>query len=139
MPNDPLPDLAARSDDEVTATWLYWAPDWIRALRDITIADTFAGPYDAAADTPVLRSGEVAAMRITGSGTVVVTVAGTDHHFGSWQLRHHRPDSHAPGREILQLISGTEHTELLLEQGSWTLPDGLVIHIDRERGLWADR
>jgi hypothetical protein len=38
----------------------------------------------------------------------------------------------------MRLATSAERTALLLELGTWTTGSGQVIHLDRDRGLWAE-
>jgi hypothetical protein len=84
----------------------------------------------------ILGAGQTA--ELTAETHIRIIAGGVPWEFGTWQVRAFRPGSHAPEREILQLVTGDDWLELLYERGTWTLGDATVVHLNREEGLWAE-
>jgi hypothetical protein len=135
-----LDQIYSSSGAEFAATCLAQAPAWVRALRDIRECDTTyvwrgRNGSESTSEDIIVPEGEI--RRLTSTNGFRISTPGTHYDFGTWQVR--AGQSGQPGREILEVVTGDEWHELLYTIGTWTLEDGVVVHMDRERGIWRDR
>jgi hypothetical protein len=134
--------------DQTVATLMAWAPNYGRAIRDITVGDLagpyqtidgVASPYDPGADRVWIPAETVLEMR-AGSWDFGITWEGADYHVATYKVRAagEREIDSPRSDVIFVLLGGEEYLDRLYERETWTCPDGLVVHISRERGVWAD-
>ncbi|HMH93677.1 MAG TPA: hypothetical protein VK586_21675 [Streptosporangiaceae bacterium] len=146
----PLDGIWASSAEETHATqqanWWYEAPEFARALRDITVGDT-VNPYlgggiisqqdredwDRAHPDPaevIMRAGDVALCRAYTSSAVRLTMADG----GRWRilLGQATPDSLNPARQIFHLLAGEDLRWQLRAHGPWEVPGGTMVGLGED-------
>lgn len=136
-PGTVLDHIYASSGTDWAVTCLEQAPCFVRALRDVRESDAkvwrrsggrWTSGWGTAEDV-ILPAGEI--TRLTARNTIQIGAGEVRYEFGTWQVAH----MNRPEREILEVISGDEWYELLYEVGTWTLEDGVVVHMDRDHGI----